>query len=516
MTPTTKRRVVLYLRLSVAQDDVVSDSIRRQEADLRALAESEGWEVVRSLADDGASGRKARANATEAVRMLRDREADVLAVWKLDRFTRQGLGAIGKLIDTLDAVPGSLFVALKDGLRSDQSAWRLTAAVLSEVARSEADSTALRVRSSIVSNRGQGRFVGGTVPFGYRPAPREGGGRTLVPHPPELAVVREIATRVLADESQAALVEDLTRRGIATTRSAYRVAEIKGLDPDGLDRGSWSYSGLNSVWTGESLLGRLSRSRKTTDAQGKTTKTWELIRDAKGLPLEAYEPLLDAATVERLRGHLRDPKSPATKRAEPRTRHARLLSGVIYCAECGQRLWVSGNGERIVYSCIRRAGRCLGPNIKAENAERAVTERFLGIVGGSPETRDVEVVTAPDTIAALADVEAAIREATGELVADGADDQAILRRITALKALRLEHQSVPSSITIITELTGRTISEAWAASTVEERRAQLLRKIDHVTLAPTASKGHTGYHPERITIEWGENADAHSTDPDWY
>jgi site-specific DNA recombinase len=516
MTPTPKRRAVLYLRLSVAQDDVVSDSIRRQEVDLRGLAEREGWEVVRCLADDGLSGRKARANATEAMRMLRDREADVLAVWKLDRFTRQGLGAIGDLVETLEAVPGSLFVAMTDGLRSDQPAWRLTAAVLSEVARSEADSTALRVSSAIRSNRAQGRFVGGTVPFGYRPAAREGGGRTLVPHPPEVAVIRATAERILRDESQASIVEDLTRRGVATTRSPYRVAEINGLASDGLDRGSWSYSGLNSVWTGESLLGRLSRSRKSIDARGKTTKTWEIIRDAQGLPLVAYEPLLDAATVERLRGHLRDPKNPASKRTEPRTRRARLLSGVIYCAECGQRLWVSGNGDRIVYSCIRRAGRCVGPNIKAENAERAVTERFLGLVGSEPDTRDVEVVTAPDTIAALADVEAAIRETTGELVADGADGQEILRRLAVLKAIRLEHQSIRSSVTLITERTGRTIAEAWAASTVDERRAQLLRKIDHVTLAPTASKGHTGYHPERISIEWGENADAHLTDPNWY
>jgi site-specific DNA recombinase len=516
MIPTARRRVVLYLRLSVAQDDVLSDSIRRQESDLRALAEREGWEVVRSLTDDGRSGRMARANATEAVRMLRDREADVLAVWKLDRFTRQGLSAIGELITVLDAVPGSLFVAMTDGLRSDQPAWRLTAAVLSEVARSEADSTAVRVRAANRDNRAVGRFVGGTVPFGYRPAPREAGGRTLVPHPPEVAVIRDFAARILQGESQAALVEDLTRRGIATTRSEYRVAEIKGIDPTGLPRGSWSYSGLNSVWTGESLLGRLSRSRKTTDNEGKVSKTWELIRDAQGMPLTAYEPLLDAATVELLRAHLRDPKNPASRRTAPRTRSARLLSGVIYCGACGRRLWVSGASERVVYTCMRRPGLCVGPNIKAENAERAVTETFLGLVGALPETREVEVVTAPDTIAALADVEAAIRETTGELIADGADGQEILRRLTVLKALRLEHQSVPSSITVVTEKTGRTIAEAWAASTVEERRSQLLRRLDHVTLAPTETKGHTGYHPERITIEWGENADAHSTDPDWY
>ncbi|MGC5166454.1 recombinase family protein [Luteimicrobium sp. DT211] len=84
----------------------------RQEDDLRALAAREGWVVVRVLVDDGISGRLARANATEAVTMLADGRADVLAVWKFDRFTRQGLGALAELMDALGSRPGTLFVAL--------------------------------------------------------------------------------------------------------------------------------------------------------------------------------------------------------------------------------------------------------------------------------------------------------------------------------------------------------------------------------------------------------------------
>jgi DNA invertase Pin-like site-specific DNA recombinase len=496
------KRAALYLRLSVAQDDVQSDSIRRQEADLRALCEREGWEVVEVLADDGISGRKVRANATEALRMLRDREADVLAVWKLDRFSRQGLGAIGDLVETLDATPGALFVALQDGLRSDQAAWRLVAAVLSEVARTEADNTSLRIAASIRSNRADGRFVGGTVPFGFRPAPREGGGRTLKPHAPEVAIIHEVARRILDGESQARLLGDLTARGVPTTRSAYRIAQLNGLDPDGLDRGSWSYSGLSAVWTGDSLLGRLSRSRPVIGADGRTRKVWELVRDSDGSPLIAHEPILDGATAERLRTHLRDPKNPKSRTGPRRERHARLLSGVIFCDDCGQRLWVTTSGGRTVYTCAIRAGRCSGPNMKVENAERAVRERFLAIAGAWPEVKQIEEVTAPATIAALADTESAIREALAELQSDGVDGAAILGRVDALKARRAELQAIPSAITVRTIPTGRTIAEAWETATDESRRRILSYALDHVTLAPTETKGRTGYHPERIRIIW--------------
>ena len=152
-------RAVLYLRLSSSDD--ASTSIRRQEADLRLRAEREGWDVAAVLVDDGISGGKARANADEALAMLRDGRADVLAVWKFDRWSRQGLGALAALIDVLDARPDALFVADRDGLSSSQPAWRIIASVLAEVARMERENTRARVLSSLAHLRTSGRYAGG-------------------------------------------------------------------------------------------------------------------------------------------------------------------------------------------------------------------------------------------------------------------------------------------------------------------------------------------------------------------
>ena len=79
---TARKRAALYLRLSETSD--ASTSIARQEADLKDLAEREGWKVVHVLTHDGVSGRKEREKATEALRLLASGEVDVLAVWKLD------------------------------------------------------------------------------------------------------------------------------------------------------------------------------------------------------------------------------------------------------------------------------------------------------------------------------------------------------------------------------------------------------------------------------------------------
>lgn len=495
------KRAVFYLRLSVAQDEIQSDSIGRQERDLRTLAEREGWQVVKVLVDDGVSGRKARRNADEAIRMIRDGEADVLAVWKLDRLTREGISALGKLLAALDERPEAEFLALQDGLRSHQASWRIIASVLAEVARMEADNTSMRVSASIRDNRRQGRFVGGTVPFGYRAADRLGGGRTLLPYAPEAEIVREVADRILSDESQASILQDLTARGIPTTRSAYRIAEMRGAATDGLDRGSWSYSALSAIWAGDAVLGRVSQSRIVANAEGKKVRKWEIVRDSNGQPLVAFEPVIDNKTAGMLRAKLRNPKLREAPRPR-RPRRARLLSGVIFCDECGNRLWVTHHGGRAVYSCRRAPGRCSGPNMKAELAERAVSEAFLSAVGGTHELRRIQSVAEPSDAAELASIELELREALAELREDGADGPLLLARIESLKARRLELHATPQELQESLVPTGRTLSEAWLSSNDDEKRNLLLSALDHVTLTRTPTKGHTGYHPERIRMHW--------------
>jgi site-specific DNA recombinase len=499
------KRAVLYLRLSVAFGGDASDSIVRQEADLRALAQREGWDVVRVFTDDGISGGKERDNARLALAMLADDEADVLAVFKLDRFGRRGARDIVAIEDALEARSKTrrpaLFVSLMDGLRSDVAMWDTIASLYAGQAKQERLNTSMRVARSIKTNRGEGRFVGGTVPFGFRTAARPERGRMLVPYAPEVAVVREFAERILAGESQAALLDDLTARAVPTTRSPARLASIQGLPTEGLSTGSWSYSGLASVWTGDALLGRVTRSRLVENDDGSTTKVWETVRDADGLPLVAHEAILDSATVQRLRTHLRDPKRPSTRR-ERRPRRARLLSGLIYCDTCGSKLWVTVQGGRTVYCCQRKAGICPGPNMKAENAERAVAEKFLAVAGAWPEVEEVEEVTLPETVAELREIEADIRNAIATLADDGVDGAAVLRHVDLLKARRGDLQALPSAVTVRAVPTGRSIAEAWEAADVDARRLLLGAAMDHVRLRSTDSKGHTGYHPERVDVVW--------------
>lgn len=506
------RRAILYLRLSVSDaNDGVSDSIQRQEADLRSFAESEGLEVVQVLTDDGLSGRVARANADEALRLLAEGEADVLVVWKLDRWSRQGISAMGRLVEVLDRTQGAEFVAWKDGIRSTQAGWRLTAAVLSEVARTEADNTAMRVSAAIRANQQAGRFKGGTVPFGYRPAHHPSGrGRTLVLDAAEVATIQRMAAWVLEGRPINALTDVLVREGVPTTRSPYRLALIRGDDPVGLSRGVWSWPAVAAILTGDAVLGRVSVGKPVP---GTRRKDWSLVLGDDGLPLQPFPAALDAESSARLRERVKSTKVPSGKpRRVPR--QARLLSGLLFCAVCGSKLWVTVRSGRTTYTCSRKAGgTCPGPNMTAEFAEKAIVDAFLSERGSWPEATLDESVSRPEHAEELAAVQAAIDQTAAQLTQDDSDVQKLMLALQTLKGRRTELQASPVTITRRWVPTGRTIAEAWEAADDFSRRDLLERfGLRRVELMPTASRGSNVFQPERLVPDWIDMDDPDAPD----
>lgn len=452
------RRAVLYLRLSESSDD--STSIVRQEADLRLRAEREGAEVTEVLVDDGLSGGYSRAKSDRALDLIRSGGADLLLVWKFDRWSRQGLGAVAALIEALDANPKAVFIADRDGLVSTQPAWRIIAAVLAEVARMERENTKARVLSSLAHLRTSGRYAGGQRPYGYVSADNPAGpGRILVVDPAEAAIVREAASRVLSGETPYAVAHDLNARGIPS-KSGKR----------------WSAYVLRTLLQADALVGRV-------------THRGELVRDADGLPAEVWEPVLDLDSWHRLRALLsRDKTSGAP---EPRRRRARLLSGLLACAHCGSAMYVRTDGKGIAsYNCQAKADgyrECVGVAVAADRIEAHVTDLFLSQVG---HLEVMERVEEDLDDAALADVERAISETAAAMADDDADVVALASRLSTLKARRAELRDRPAERKVSIVPTGETFAQAWDRGSLAERQAILGANVALLTV----SKGRRGHH----------------------
>lgn len=460
-------RAVLYLRIS--ESDEASTSLQRQEEDLRARAAREGWTVVDVLSDDGISGGLSREKATGALEMLRSGDADVLAVWKADRWSRQGVRAVADLDDVLSQRPKARFIADQDALDSREASFDVIFGVLAVIARAERKNTSLRVRSSIAALRRVGRYSGGNLPYGYQPiANPDGPGRILVVNEDEAAVVREAAERVLSGESTYAVSRDLNERGVPTRRGA-----------------TWTVQALRQVLTAEPILGRI-------------THRGELLRGDDGLPLQVWPPVLDLETWTRLRSTL---GVGIPREVRPlRRRRSGLLSGLITCGICGAPLYLRSNGAgHAAYGCSARSnGRpCDGVSISTDAVEQHVVESFLSAVGDREVIEEVIEAGADD--AALAEIDRALNETAAEMTADGADYPALIARITSLKERKAARKAAPREPSVRLVPTGRTYRDAWEAADVDGRRAILSASLA-VLAVRKGRRGSRTFDPARVVM----------------
>lgn len=482
------RRVVLYLRLSRSTD--ASTALDRQNADLREYVTRKGWEVVRVLEDDGKSGRKRRTNADECLRMLRDREADTLAVAAVDRWTREGLEAVGELCGVLRQ-SGAQFFALRENLTSTDDTFELTLGIHASIAKREGELIASRVASSRKHLDQLGRFKGGIVPFGYRPVRREAG--VFLEHDPEeVQWVEHIVTSALSGLSLTAITATLRAAKVPTTKSKARGARQRGESTDGLDRGTWHLQIVRKLIASPTIVGWTTTGGKG----GLHERERPVVRDATGAPKVVAPGIIDAETHARVLA--------AFPQGRPqRTRAARILSGIAYC-QCGAKGYVMHEGGTIIYRCAARSmdvdATCTGPRINAESLERYVVERYLSRNGSLPEFKTVEHVENGATAAELADIEAALGDASAAMLEDGADLSALAARIGALKERRETLRKVPVSITTTRTPTGRTLADAWADASTVAAQNELLADALHYVEFHSYTVPNT---PERRTrLEW--------------
>ncbi len=388
---------MLYSRLS--KESAVSTSIAGQGESLYELAEKEGWDIVATFVDEGLSGGKRRAAAEESLRKLRDGEADILAAYSVDRYSRQGVGEDGEVVrvirrGTIEAArnPGTLpprVVFMREGIDSatDPANWAMRFGMASEMAYGERELIRTRQVAARDRMRREGRNAGhGIPPFGYRtgPHPALPVGRGLHPIPEEATIVREVAARVIAEESMAKIAADLTARGIPTAHSPARLAalaqdardrgdktdktNLRGAwlldtdparlspteraeyweaDGDGwrLRAGQWTQGRIRSTWTSDHLMGRVSH--KGAPVYGDD-----------GAPLAPFTPVLSLDVLLDIRARF-----DGSTRRSPNRRASQLLSSVAYCASCDGKLYprMTGAGGRYLnYACSTRSlgGKC--------------------------------------------------------------------------------------------------------------------------------------------------------------
>lgn len=466
-------RAVIYLRLSVTREESVS--IEKTRAVCIAECEKEGfdWSEDRILVDDGLSGGQRRAKADRALEMLRTGEADVLVVWKWDRWSRQGIVAVGDLMDTLlKTAPRTRFIAIEDKLDSVQQFFPLMASFFAEQGRIERENTKLRVTGTIALLATKGRYYGGITPFGWTPAKYEDGpGYYLALHPEQYPVLREAIDRVLTGERVHAIVRDFNERKLISPEGkGWYDNALRRLLRNPIMRGYFMFHG--HPVTGEDGLPIRPNHAALSDDD------WYLLQAT----LDSY-----------------------SWKAEGVTYGQHLLAGLAVCAYCGKRM--NKRTHNLACSKHTREMVCPGPTIKREPVEQYVTAEFLDRYGEMFVMEETEVEQDTSRVREILEALDIVgkRLATSE---DDEEDELLKIKRQLRSELRDLETSITGEVTVVRKETGKTYAEEWASASDELKREYLASHIREVVVRKGQKGGigrDRGVDTSRVTIHWFED-----------
>jgi DNA invertase Pin-like site-specific DNA recombinase len=440
----TKRRAVLYVRISVDRDDETSTA--SQERICHDYAKSKGWTVVdvetdrgRSAFKDGGNGK--RPGLDRAMAMLDEGAADVLIVWKLDRWVRS-VAQFGKLWPRIEAA-GAEFVSVSDQFDTTTSMGRAMLQIAVVMAELESSIKSDRILAWHDERRNRGTAPTGPRPFGYR---RENG--TLTIDDTEATVIRDAAARVIAGDSLTSIVRDLNDSGARSSTGK-----------------AWSRRSIAHILTSATTAGLIHISGEYLPGK--------------------WQPVLERPTWEEVGRILGDP----ARRNGTSNRRRHLLAGLGTCARCSIPLSSKPHLAGTRYIC-----RGCGLGGPTEAIDQAVSDAVLGLIDpkawrklrAAGRAPGVDVAALETELAELADLYAA-----GGMTLDEWKRMrsGITDRVTASKAERVELPDVDD------------LRTAWDDLDVTARQLVISAVTEAVTLGPVTAPTQR-FDTDRISIEW--------------
>lgn len=357
---------------------------------------------------------------------------------------------------------GLRLLSVKDG-KVDLGAGALIPRFLTWRAEAESMRISQRVKSA---NRKLAR-EGKAHPGGMRPFGHERGCHAL--RQEEAAVIREAAERLIAGESLYAISMDWRARGIKTA--------------------------TGKEWTGANLRKTLSKPRLA----GYRERDGELFRGEGGIVR-----ILDDSVWEQVKTILADPA-----RTRPEVRVARhLLTNLVCCGRCGQRMVAGTDRGRRVYICqpSSHPGACGRMSCSAERAEEAIAEIWIAAFD-SPDAVD----SVSERVRAAAEAQDRLRDLRDRLAAlttahfvEGVIDRPqymdakreLEARIADIEGEERRRERTKR----IAALQGNS-QAVWERASLSERRALLALVVARIAILPRG-KQVARFDPTRMAIEW--------------
>jgi len=169
MTTTCKtpQKATLYARVSTSNH---GQDVGLQLDELRAVARQRGWQVVDEYIDEGVSGSKqSRPALDRLMTAVRSGQADVVAVWRFDRFARSTRHLLAAL-DEFRQV-GVDFISIRESVDTSTSVGKMVFTLIAAISEFEKALIVERVNAGVARAKAAGKHCGRPrVEMDVRPA----------------------------------------------------------------------------------------------------------------------------------------------------------------------------------------------------------------------------------------------------------------------------------------------------------------------------------------------------------
>jgi site-specific DNA recombinase len=447
---------------SFLSPEIQRDSITRQ-------GKAKGLELGELVDERDVSGGKAIAQRElgRLVEKIERGESEGLIVWKVSRFSRNQLDGI-QIAARIREAGGHI---IGEDLDTSAPNGRAMLGFLLGWAEEELDQRRQGWNEAQGRAVARGVHVASRTPTGYRKRKD----KRLEPDLAAVGTIRELFQRRARGEGWTALAHFLDDSGV---RGPYSNA-------------SWTPSAVAKMITNRAYLGEA--------------------RSGEHVNADAHEPLVTRAEFEAAQGNGRAV-------ASPRNGDGLLLAGLVRCAGCRYLMkpdhMRDRDGSRLgIYRCRGRhaAGKCPAPaSVMARLLDPYMEEMFLAALG--PDGPLAEATEATDAIdIAVEAVDDAERELNEYVAANlvSVVGQEVFRsglelRQGVLESARAELTEArqTSAFANALDLTPGSLSEAWPALPVAEKRHLLAAALDAIMVRAVRGSGRAVPLEERVHILW--------------
>lgn len=460
------RAAAVYTRISSDQEGT-GLGVARQEQDCRELAERLGWPVAEVYCDNDVSAYSGKKRPAYR-RLLADVAAgrrDGVVIYHPDRLTRRPV-ELEEFVDTFTRakarvkfVAGDADITTGDGL--------LVLRIMAAVAANESASKARRIarKHQELAERGMPNMSGKYRPFGYADDRV-----TIIPA--EAEAIRSMVARFLAGDSWRSLAAWANEQGIKTS----------------------SGGEFTSITVRTMLLSARVAGLRAHGGEVVAPGRWEAI-----ITPEQRQRMLDLVASRKQTGR--------------RTPRRYLLSGLVRCSRCGNRMYAAARQEGRRYVCMTGPdhGGCGRMMIQAEPVEQLVADGVLLRLSSSAMVDALAGRAQDDAEAArlAAQIKAdqerltdfAAMLATGEMSKmewRAARDVVDQRLKTAQRQLnQITHADALSGL----DLASPQLAELFASLELERQHAIIATVLECVEILP-GRRGIQHVDPARVSPVW--------------